>query len=421
VDSYIRALNAFIEDTSVLVAVAFLLARGRMLALLCLDRRSAAEIANLGLVLGLIGLTELAFPGARFPYVMHSLMVTFASVVGGLRVGLITAAVAAVGALVLQGPATAAATLVSLSAGALLARGLLRVAKSLYRLPTGFGAGLLGQSCLLMTQLPAIGLVKGGVTLAHSLATIPANAFGTMLLLLVVDDARLRAESEQHRAEAERAQSLVTEAQLNALRARVHPHFLFNALTSIAALCAEAPAKAEAATVRLGQLMRRVLETSGTRPLCLSDEIAQVQGYVEMEQLRLGARLCVSWRVDNGCEQVRVPPFAIQTLVENAVQHGIAPQMGPGHICVTVRRRSGHTLIAVIDDGVGMTAEVRRAALSPADRQLHGLQILTQQLILLHGPRARLRLFSQVDEGTLAAFQIPGGEAPLRQELVSTR
>jgi LytS/YehU family sensor histidine kinase len=421
VDSYFRTLNAFIEDTSVLVAVAFLLARGRMLALLCRERRTAAEMANLALVLGLIGLTEEAFPGARFPYVMHSLMVTFASVVGGLRVGLLTAAVAAAGALALQGPATAAGTLVSLCAGALLVRGLHRVTKSLYRLPTGFGAGLLTQSCFLLTQLPAVGLGHAGSSLAHYLATIPANAFGTMLLLLVVDDARLRAESERHRAEAERAQSLVTEAQLNALRARVHPHFLFNALTSIAALCSEAPAKAEAATVRLGQLMRRVLETDGTRPLCLSDEISQVQGYLEMEQLRLGARLCVSWQMDNGCEQLRVPPFAIQTLVENAVQHGIAPQIGPGHICIMVRRRTRHALIAVIDDGVGMSAGVRRAALSPAGRQLHGLQILTQQLILLHGPRSRLRLFSQVDQGTLAAFQIPGGEVPLRQELLTTR
>ena len=98
-----------------------------------------------------------------------------------------------------------------------------------------------------------------------------------MLLLLVAHDARLRAESERNRAEAERAQALVTEAQLNALRARVHPHFLFNALTSIAALCAEAPPRAEAATVRLGQLMRHALETHGTTPLCLSDEIAHVQ------------------------------------------------------------------------------------------------------------------------------------------------
>jgi two-component system, sensor histidine kinase ChiS len=127
--------------------------------------------------------------------------------------------------------------------------------------------------------------------------------------------------------------------------------------------------------------------------------------------MRLGARLSVSWEVDDGCAPLRVPPFAIQTLVENAVQHGIAPQVGPGQIRVAIRRSRRHTLIAVMDSGVGMSGETRRAALDPGAKRVHGLQILTQQLTLLYGERSRLRLFSQVDHGTVAAFAVPAEAA----------
>ena len=400
-------LNAFIEDTCVLVAVAFLLARGRMLALLFREHRARWETLYLGLGLGLIGVTEEAFPGARFPYVTHALIVTFAALAGGPQISLVTIAVVGLGALVLGGTHSVAGMLPSVVPGALLGEALRRTSRGRFRLPAGFAAGALAQSSAVLFHLPPLGIGSSGGSLVRSLATIPVNGFGVALLLLVVHDARLRADSERHRAEAERAVNLVTEAQLSALRARVHPHFLFNALTSIAALCTEAPEKAEEATVRLGHLMRRVLETNATAPLCLGDEISHVQGYLEMEQLRLGDRLCVRWQVDEGCAQVRVPPFAIQTLVENAVQHGISPQIGPGKITVAVRRFARHTLIAVTDSGVGMSAEDRKGALDPTTKRLHGLQILTQQLILLYGERSRLRLFSQVDLGTVAVFVVP--------------
>jgi LytS/YehU family sensor histidine kinase len=404
-------LNAFIEDTCVLVAVAFLLARGRILALLFRGHRTAWETLYLGIVLGLIGVTEEAFPGARFPYVTHALIVTFAALAGGPLVSLVTVAVVTLGAIVIGGAPAALGTLLSVLPGALVGEALRRAARGHLRLPVGFAAGVLAQSAGVLVQMLPHGIGAG--SLVRSFSTVPANGFGVALLMLVVHDAQLRADSERHRVEAERALNLVTEAQLSALRARVHPHFLFNALTSIAALCTEAPEKAEAATVRLGQLMRRVLETNAATPLCLGDEIAHVRGYLEMEQMRLGERLRASWQVDDGCAQLRVPPFAIQTLVENAVRHGIAPRVGPGEITVAVRRSLRHTLIAVTDTGMGMTAETRREALDTATQRLHGLRILTQQLTLLYGERSRVRLFSQVELGTVAAFAVPAEAALL--------
>ena len=262
---------------------------------------------------------------------------------------------------------------------------------------------------------------------ASALAAIPANGFGVLLLQLLLNDARMRADSERHRLEAERAQALVAESQLVALRARVHPHFLFNALTSIAALCSLAPERAESSVLRLSQLMRRALEANSSAPLPLSEEIEYVRGYLEIEAHRFGSRLHITWDIAPAAETVLLPAFALQTLVENGVGHGIAPRMGPGHIHIAARLHANRVLIAVRDDGVGMKTEqgegreeTRREELSrrdasglnepqnwEANKRLHGLQLANAQLVLLYGKRARLRLFSREDQGTLAAFAVP--------------
>jgi LytS/YehU family sensor histidine kinase len=426
-DAHLKiVINALIEDTCVLVAVAYLLARGRMLSLLFNERLPLWKALYLGSVLGLVGVTEVAFPGARLPYATHTLIVTFAVLVGGLRVGFTAAGVVTLAAFILRPPYDALGMTFAVFGSALAAAVVGRLLRSRQRLATGFVAGILSQSYTVMVRA----LLLGSTGVRHpviadpvqrfwgaipSLA-IPANGFGVLLLLLVVNDARIRASSERHRAEAERAHALVAEAELNALRARMHPHFLFNALTSIAALCMEAPQRAEAATVRLGQLMRRLLETRATVAISLNEELEQVRSYLEIEQLRLGGRMCVAWNIDTGSEQIRIPPFAIQTLVENAVQHGIAPVMDPGQISITVRRYRRHTLVAVRDNGAGMTAEARQRALVGKGERMHGLQILTQQLILLHHHRARLRLFSRVHAGTMAAFVVPNADKPLARK-----
>jgi sensor histidine kinase YesM len=153
--------------------------------------------------------------------------------------------------------------------------------------------------------------------------------------------------------------------------------------------------------------MRRVLEADASAPVCLQDEIRFVQAYLEIEQLRLGGRLRVNWQIDPACGQSLLPPFAIQTLVENAIQHGISPKSKPGMVTVTARRSAGHTLVAVSDDGAGMTTESRRRAMDQGSGTAHGLQILNEQLVLLYNRRARLHLFSRDDAGTMVAFVLP--------------
>src|SRR5262249_41488576 len=119
-DAYSRAINDFVEDTCVIVVVAYLLTRGPMLALLFQERLTGRKVVWLGLILGAVGLTEIAFPGARFPYVTDTLIVTFAAVNRGLGVSLITASVVACGAAIFQTRQVVAAVIPSLVTSALL-------------------------------------------------------------------------------------------------------------------------------------------------------------------------------------------------------------------------------------------------------------------------------------------------------------
>ncbi len=407
VNAYFSVINAFIEDSSVIVVVAYLLARGRMLQLLFAERRDLRGSLFLGLILGLIGLTEAVFPGKRQPYVADTLLVIFATLAGGLRVGLIAATVLSLGAALFEAPFADVTTLLTTITSALFAEGIARLFPDRRRPWCGLVTGAGAQAGAAGVRFALSGALHIPFALWHVTAGISANAFGLLLLLLIVNDARIRADSERNRTAAERAYTLVAEAQLNALRARIHPHFLFNTLTSIAALCGIAPDKAEAATLRLSQLMRRALDSNLAAPLCLDEELDYVRGYLEIEQHRFGQRLNIVWEIDPACGPAHIPGFAVQTLVENAITHGVGPQMGPGQVRVVARRFRDQALIAVIDDGQGMDTPTRTRALLPEGGREHGLRILTQQLVLLHGPRARLRLFTRPEQGTLACFAAP--------------
>jgi LytS/YehU family sensor histidine kinase len=405
--SKIAIINAFLEDTSVLVVIAYLLARGRLLTLLFATKRDLNGIAYLGVVLGLVGCTEVVFPGARAPYVGHTLIITFAALVGGIPVAGGSILVVLVAVAVLGAPPGLLDTGLSLMLCALIG--------------SAVGYALAGRNSLLRALLAGAAAQSGVVALHHFPGTplpalhgltfgvveIAANGFGVMVLQVVVNEARTRADSHRNRVEAERAQTLVAEAQLTALRARIHPHFLYNALTSVAALCSISPERAETATLRLSQLMRRTLEAHPARHISVSEEMEFINGYLEIEQLRLGSRLHVERRIDPGAAHLRIPAFALQTLVENAISHGIAGLMSGGSIRISVQRRAGHTLFVVADNGSGLD---RNQMASSTGRE-HGLKIVHEQLILLYGAKARIRLISRPERGTIASFAIADSAA----------
>ena len=404
---YIPAINAFIEDTCVLVVIAYLLARGGALIILFPMRPSLRNDVILGALLGLVGLTEIIFPGSRSPYVVHALIITFAILIGGLRVGLIATILITLAAALLRAPSGIVETALTLFGSAICAEVARRLFGARQSLVKSFAIGASAPAGVAVAHQMAFGSWHPPHLLRFALLSIPANGFGVLLLQLILNDARTRADSERNRLEAERAHALAGEAQLTALRARIHPHFLFNTLTSIAALCSTAPEKAESAILRLSQLMRGVLAAHPSAPIPLAEEIEYVRGFLEIEQRRLGSRLRVQWEIAPEANETLVPTFSVQTLAENAVVHGIAPKMGAGEIQIIVRVNPPYAQISVLDDGEGVTEEACLAALQSDGAARRGLQITQQQLFLLYGESARLRLLRRESGGTLAEFAAP--------------
>ena len=130
----------------------------------------------------------------------------------------------------------------------------------------------------------------------------------------------------------------VGEARLQALQARIRPHFLFNSINAVLSLLRSDPRRAEGALEDLSELFRSLMaDNRALRPF--GEEVALTRQYLSLEQLRLGDRLAVTWKVDPRAEAAMVPPLFLQPLVENAVYHGIELGVGPGNIDISAEVR----------------------------------------------------------------------------------
>jgi two-component system sensor histidine kinase AlgZ len=127
----------------------------------------------------------------------------------------------------------------------------------------------------------------------------------------------------------------ITEARLQALQARIRPHFLFNSLTAVLSLMRSEPRRAEAALEDLADLFR-VLMRDNRELTALADEVELCRQYLDLEQLRLGDRLVVDWNVKSMPGDALVPPLVLQPLLENAVYHGIEPSTTPGVLSINI-------------------------------------------------------------------------------------
>ena len=132
----------------------------------------------------------------------------------------------------------------------------------------------------------------------------------------------------------------ITEARLQALQARIRPHFLFNSITAVLSLMRSEPRRAEAALEDLADLFR-VLMRDNRQLAPLSDEVELCRQYLDLEKLRLGERLTIEWHIDNMPGDAQVPPLLLQPLLENAVYHGIEPSSAPGVIAINIFLRRG--------------------------------------------------------------------------------
>jgi LytS/YehU family sensor histidine kinase len=184
------------------------------------------------------------------------------------------------------------------------------------------------------------------------------------------------------RLEEESARKLALEARLSSLESRLRPHMLFNTLNSISALIREDPERAERMIERLSALLRFSLDSSERNTVPLADEVKIASDYLEIERARFGERLRFAIEIPESLSLIEVPPFCLQTLVENSVKYAVSTRRAGANLLVKAEADGRSIRLSVSDDGPGFTADAIRAG--------HGLDNLQARLSALYGDRASL-------------------------------
>ncbi len=222
-----------------------------------------------------------------------------------------------------------------------------------------------------------------------------------LALIADVHHRALLTDSAANAAEVSRAQLAQgeSEQQLALLQAQIEPHFLFNVLGNVRRLYRTRPQAGADAIASLMRYLRTALPQLRSRSGCLGDEIELVRSYLDLFQVRMGARLTFSIEAEPTLREAEFPPMLLITLVENAIKHGLEPA-GGGHVLVRARRRRDLLEVAVLDDGAGFGA----AASSGIGV---GLANVRRQLAARYQNQARLTLETREPRGASATLSIP--------------
>ena len=218
-----------------------------------------------------------------------------------------------------------------------------------------------------------------------------------------VDVLRVSHERYNQKFREQEFAKLATEAQLTALRSQINPHFLFNALTTLGYLIKTSPDKAYDTLLRLTQLLRGVLKSTGEFST-LGDEIELVESYLDIERARFEEKLSVGIDVPENLRSVKVPSLILQPLVENAIKHGISENKNGGEIRITasVVEQNGDSLLhlSVWDSGAGKNGK------KPNGTGGVGIRNIRERLESYYGKKANLTLDVKNGKGTEAAIDL---------------
>jgi two-component system, LytTR family, sensor kinase len=196
-----------------------------------------------------------------------------------------------------------------------------------------------------------------------------------------------------------------SQAQLQALKMQLHPHFIFNALHAISALVHTNPDAADKMIARLGDFLRLTLDSSSAQEVPLRRELEFLNCYLEIERVRFNDRLTTSVEVDPRVLDCRVPNLILQPLVENAIRHGVSQRTAPGHVRVRAERSGDALRLEVSDNGAGLSQPS-----APAPRATKGgvgLSNTRARLQQLYGSDYRFELTADPRGGAVATLEIP--------------
>ena len=204
----------------------------------------------------------------------------------------------------------------------------------------------------------------------------------------------------EHRLQEQ--EKLLLAAKVEALKSQINPHFLFNTLASVQSLIRSQPETARTVISKLSGLLRKLMQ-SQEQFVTLREELAAVDEYLDIEQIRFGSRLSVSKSIATDTLDVIVPSLLLQPLVENCIKHGFARKVGPGTITIRSHRERGLAVIEVEDDGLGISDERLPLALSSGI----GLNNVNERLRVLYGALGRFTLTGLPGKGAVARVEIP--------------
>ncbi len=210
---------------------------------------------------------------------------------------------------------------------------------------------------------------------------------------------------------AYKLEAKLAQAQLQALKMQLNPHFLFNTLNAVSALMHSDPDTANRMLLKLSDLLRLSLAQSSEQETSLSREIAFLEGYLEIEQLRFGERLKVKIEVPNSLLEAQVPTFVLQPLVENAIKHGLSERATGGTIHIRARIVGPRLYLEVEDDGPGASGAQRDLGNRPSRGPSSGIGIGTRntksRLQQLYGEEQSFDLDFPSSGGALARITLP--------------
>src|SRR6267143_1068347 len=212
--------------------------------------------------------------------------------------------------------------------------------------------------------------------------------------------AEAKAAEAQEVAEAESLQRQVVEARMAAMQAQVEPHFLFNTLASIDHLIEVDPPRASRMQKNLIALLRASMPAMRDKATNLGRELEVVRPYLEILKVRMEERLQPQVNVPEGLYSADFPPMMLQSLVENAIKHGLEPKADGGSLTVSAEVAHGKLVVTVADTGVGFG----RAATAGTGT---GLNSIRERLKLIYGPQAELRIVGNSPSGTRVTVVVP--------------